>query len=237
MLHNNSTTGPVRKRAVVLLSGGMDSAVTFAFALRDGYECFTLSIDYGQTNRFEIDVSRRLSEMMGAKSHLVLNLDLKKIGGSALLGDGEIPKGEKETQVDDIPATYVPARNIIFLSLAIAWAEALGAEAVFIGANAIDYSGYPDCRQEFIDAFGKVVEVGTKSGVRGSPIKVMTPLINMKKSEIVRVGHDLGVDFSLTTSCYQPAVNGKPCGECASCLLRKKAFREAGIPDPLDYTN
>lgn len=222
------------KRAVVLLSGGMDSAVTLALAIREGYECYTMYVEYGQTNRYEIDASRRLSEKLGAVRHFELQLDLRAVGGSALLGNGEIPNVRTEAQREHIPETYVPARNIILLSLAVAWAEVIAAQSVFIGVNAIDYSGYPDCRREFIDAFEKVVEVGTKSGVTGKPIRIFAPLVETKKSEIVRLGYDLGVDFSLTTSCYKPQLGGKPCGICESCAIRKNAFGEAGLQDPLD---
>ncbi len=235
--NENLKTSRREKKAVVLLSGGMDSAVTLALALKEGYECHTMYVDYGQTNKFERDASRKLSECLGGVGHFEIQLDLRRIGGSALLGDGEIPLARIEAQREDIPETYVPARNTILLSLAVAWAEVLGAEAVFIGVNAVDYSGYPDCRREFIDSFAKVVELGTKSGVAGKPIKIIAPLVDMKKSEIVRLGYNLGVDFGLTTSCYKPDASGKPCKECESCALRKKAFVEAGLLDPIDLSN
>lgn len=279
--------------AVVLLSGGLDSAVTAAVALRDGFEVAALTIDYGQRHAIEVDAARRVCASLGVARHIVLRLDLRAFGGSALTDEIEVPKrlhppapssflrnkegenvtflrneegenakflgsedgetvavlgneeGENATFLGNekgetaaenmeaaaIPVTYVPARNTIFLSLALGWAEALGSQDLFIGVNALDYSGYPDCRPEFVEAFRRLANVATKAGVEGAEIRVHAPLQHMTKAEIVRLGMELGVDVSLTTSCYDPGEEGQPCGACDSCLLRAKGFAEAGVPD------
>ncbi len=226
------------RRAVVLLSGGLDSATVLAIARSRGYACYALTIRYGQRHAHEIDAAARVAESLGVMAHRVLDLDLKSFGGSALVGDGEIPldRDEKAIGAGGIPATYVPARNTVFLSLALAWAEALGGADLFIGVNALDYSGYPDCRPEFIDAFRALARVATKIGVTGEyAVDVQAPLVSMSKAEIIRKAHELGVDLALTHSCYQPDASGRACGRCDSCLLRRKGFQESGVPDPTVY--
>jgi len=224
------------KKAVVLLSGGIDSATTLAIAKDSGYEVYAISFRYGQRHVFEIEVAKKIAGKIGVKQHLIMDIDLSSFGGSALTDDIPVPKSEKVENIGkEIPVTYVPARNIIFLSLALGWAEVLNATDMFIGVNAIDYSGYPDCRREFIEAFEKAVNLGTKSGVEGNRIKIHTPLISLTKAEIIKKGMELGVDYSLTHSCYDPDEEGRACGECDSCLLRKKGFKEAGIEDPTSY--
>ncbi|HET8576784.1 MAG TPA: 7-cyano-7-deazaguanine synthase QueC [Methylomirabilota bacterium] len=220
--------------AVVLLSGGLDSATTLAVARAEGHECYALSFDYGQRHARELESARRVAVALGAKEHLVLRLDLRAIGGSALTADIAVPKGRsQEAMASGIPVTYVPARNTIFLSHALAWAEVLGAQDIFIGVTAIDYAGYPDCRPEYIEAFERMANLATKAGVEGrSRFIVHTPLITLSKGEIVKLGAGLGVDFALTWSCYEPQPDGGPCGHCDSCLLRKKGFAEAGLTDP-----
>ena len=224
-----NTTG----KAVCLLSGGLDSSTCLALARRQGYDCYALSFDYGQRHRVELEAAARVAQALGATRHVVANIDLRQIGHSALTSDLEVPKGRS---VDDmshgIPVTYVPARNTIFLSFALAWAEVLDAPDIFIGVNALDYSGYPDCRPEFIEAFERLANLATKAGVeRRMAIRIHTPLIRLSKAEIVRLASDLGLDFSLTHSCYDPDAHGRPCGQCDSCLLRRKGFEEAGIAD------
>jgi 7-cyano-7-deazaguanine synthase len=223
------------KKAVVLLSGGLDSTTVMAIARSNGYEIYGLSFRYGQRHALELEAARRVARALNAKKHLVMDLDLAKIGGSALTGDIEVPKGRNEGEMKgEIPVTYVPARNTIFLSHALAWAEVLGASDIFIGVNAIDYSGYPDCRPEYIEAFERMANLSTKAGVEGkTKFKIRTPLINMTKADIIRKGIELGIDYSMTHSCYDPSPEGMPCGRCDSCLLRKKGFREAGITDPV----
>jgi 7-cyano-7-deazaguanine synthase len=222
---------------VVLLSGGVDSATTLAIARAEGYEAYALSFDYGQRHSRELQSAKRVARDLGAKDHLILTLDLATIGGSALTADIPVPKGRSHDEIGrGIPVTYVPARNTIFLSHALAWAEVLGAEDIFFGANIYDYSGYPDCRPEYIAAFEGMANLATKAGVEGtSRFKIHTPLIRMTKAEIVAKGHALGVDFSLTWSCYEPSEGGLACGRCDSCFLRKKGFAEAGLTDPLPY--
>jgi 7-cyano-7-deazaguanine synthase len=224
-----------RKKGVVLLSGGLDSTTVMAIARSNGYEIYGLSFSYGQRHALELEAARRVARALNAKKHLVMDLDLAKIGGSALTGDIEVPKGHNEGEMKgEIPVTYVPARNTIFLSHALAWAEVLGASDIFIGVNAIDYSGYPDCRPEYIEAFERMANLATKAGVEGkTKVKIRTPLINMTKADIIRKGIELGVDYGMTHSCYDPSPEGMPCGRCDSCLLRKKGFREAGITDPV----
>jgi 7-cyano-7-deazaguanine synthase len=225
------------KRAVVLVSGGLDSATTLAIACRDGFVPFALSFDYGQRHRFELDAARRVSEAAKVRRHLVFKLDLRAIGGSALTADIAVPKDRAESEMSaGIPTTYVPARNTIFLSVAIGWAETLAAFDIYLGVNAIDYSGYPDCRPEYIAAFERLANLATKAGVEeAGSWKIHTPLIRMTKAEIIRMGTELGVDYSLTHSCYDPDPAGRPCGRCDSCTLRLKGFAEAGLRDPLQY--
>ena len=224
------------KSAVVLLSGGIDSTTTLAIALAEGYEAYALSFDYGQRHRIETQAARRAADSLGAKKHRIAKIDLRVFGGSALTGDIDMPKQRSETEIaDGIPVTYVPARNTIFLAYALGWAEVIQAADIFLGVNAIDYSGYPDCRPEFIEAFQTVANVGTKAGVEGRRFQIHTPLIKFSKAEIIRKAVELGVDLSLTHSCYDPSPDGLACGECDSCLLRLKGFREAGIQDPIRY--
>jgi len=212
------------KRAVILLSGGLDSATTLAIAKREGFECYALSFRYGQRHGAELDAARRVAQHLGAADHVILDIDLRQFGGSALTSNIPVPK---DRPLDDtIPVTYVPARNTIFLSFALAWAEVLGAEAVFMGVNALDYSGYPDCRPEYIAAFQRMARLATKAGVEGSPITIHAPLAQMTKAQIIRKGLELGVDFEMTLSCYDPAPDGTPCGHCDACRLRAKGFAE-----------
>ena len=227
----NTTTAP-SKNAVLLLSGGLDSATVLAIARSEGYACHCLSLDYGQRHRAELDAAARVASALGAKAHRVVKLDLAMFGGSALTDDAIAVPVDGATA--GIPITYVPARNTIFLSFALGWAETLGAQDIFVGVNAMDYSGYPDCRPEYIAAFERMANLATRAGVEGhQKIRVRAPLINMSKADIVRRGIELGVDFGETTSCYDPSPDGAPCRECDSCLLRAKGFAEAGIEDPL----
>jgi 7-cyano-7-deazaguanine synthase len=223
------------RRAVVLLSGGLDSATALAIARAEAFETYALSFDYGQRHERELDSARRVAAALGAKDHLVLRLDLRAIGGSALTADIPVPKGRSaEAMGSGIPVTYVPARNTIFLSHALAWAEVLKGQDIFIGVNALDYSGYPDCRPEFIEAFERMANLATRAGVEGrSRLRIHTPLIQLTKAQIVTRGAALGVDFGLTWSCYEPRPDGLACGLCDSCLLREKGFREAGLRDPV----
>jgi 7-cyano-7-deazaguanine synthase len=223
------------RRAVVLLSGGLDSATALAIARVEGFDTYALSFDYGQRHDRELDSARRVAAALGAKEHLVLRLDLRAIGGSALTADIPVPKGRSlEAMGSGIPVTYVPARNTIFLSHALAWAEVLESQDIFIGVNALDYSGYPDCRPEFIEAFERMANLATRAGIEGtSRLRIRTPLIRLAKAEIVGRGAALGVDFALTWSCYEPRADGLACGHCDSCLLREKGFREAGLRDPV----
>ena len=220
---------------VVLVSGGLDSATTLAMARRERFECCALSFDYGQRHRFELEAARRVCAAQGVRAHIVVPLDLRAFGGSALTADIDVPRDRTEDEMSaGIPITYVPARNTIFLAIALAWAEVLGAFDIYIGVNAIDYSGYPDCRPEFINAFEELANLATKAGVeRAGRFRIHTPLIQMSKAEIIRQGVELGVDFSLTHSCYDPDPAGRQCGRCDSCRLRAKGFEEAGVPDPL----
>ncbi len=222
-------------RAVVLLSGGLDSATTLAIARAEGYECHALSFDYGQRHVCELESAKKVAAALGAVQHLTLRLDLRTIGGSALTADIDVPKGRSdEAMSTGIPVTYVPARNTIFLSHALAWAEVLGAQDVFIGVNALDYSGYPDCRPEFTEAFEKLANLATQAGVEGkSRFRVHIPLIELSKAQIVARAYELNVDLSLTWSCYVPEPDGRACGLCDSCLLRKKGFAEARLADPV----
>ena len=220
------------RRAVVLLSGGLDSATAAAIAQEDGYELYALTIRYGQVHAREIDAARRVARSLGVAAHVELDVDLAKFGGSALTGDGVIPK-DRRVDASDIPATYVPARNTIFLSLALGWAEVVGARAIVIGVNAIDYSGYPDCRPEYLAAFEQLASLATRAGVEGGELRILAPLAKMSKADIIRRGLSLGVDYRLTHSCYDPAPDGTPCGRCDSCRLRAAGFEEVGVADPL----
>jgi 7-cyano-7-deazaguanine synthase len=221
------------KPAVCLLSGGLDSATCLAVALREGYRCYALSFDYGQRHRSELEAAARVAASLGAAEHRVISIDLRAFGGSALTADIAVPKAGVG---QGIPVTYVPARNTVFLSFALAWAEVLSSSDVFIGVNAIDYSGYPDCRPEFIAAFETMANLATKSGVEGrTHLKIHSPLIQLSKCEIIRLGAELGVDFSLTHSCYDPDARGRSCGLCDSCRLRLKGFADAGLKDPVEY--
>jgi 7-cyano-7-deazaguanine synthase len=223
-------------KAVCLLSGGLDSSTCLALARRQGFECYALSFDYGQRHRRELEAAARVAGALGAARHIVLEIDLRAFGGSALTDDIAVPKGRRAEEMGQgIPITYVPARNTIFLACALAWAETLEASDIFLGVNAIDYSGYPDCRPEFIEAFERLADLATKAGVEGrTRARIHTPLIRLAKADIVRLGQDLRLDFGLTWSCYDPGESGKPCGACDSCLLRAKGFEEAGVRDPLE---
>ena len=230
----NATDKP---KAVVLLSGGLDSTTVLHLAMAEGYECYCLSFAYGQRQDIELERARATAEAAGAARHLVLQLDLDKIGGSALTTDLPVPKNRSHDNISsDIPATYVPSRNIIFLSHAAAWAEVVGAHHIFIGVNALDYSGYPDCRPEFIESFEKTINLGTKAGCETEKyFTILAPLMKMSKGEIIRQGLELGIDYAKTHSCYDPDRQGRACGACDSCLLRLKGFQEAGISDPVIY--
>ncbi len=228
---------PERPKAVVLLSGGLDSTTCLAIARDQGFATHALSFDYGQRHRVELEAAQRVARALGAAQHLILPLDLRPIGGSALTADIPVPKGRApEAMGQGVPVTYVPARNTLFLSLALAWAETLACTHIFIGVNALDYSGYPDCRPEFIRAFEKLAKLATRLGTeQGAEFRVHTPLIQMTKAQIIQKGLELGVDYGLTHSCYDPTPQGLACGECDSCLLRLKGFAEAGQKDPLPY--
>ena len=218
-------------KAVLLLSGGLDSSTAGAIARADGYELYALTIRYGQVHAREIEAAREVAKALGVARHLELDVPLSKIGGSALVGDGVIPK-DRPLDAAGIPSTYVPARNTVFLSLAMAWAEVVGAEAIVIGVNALDYSGYPDCRPEYLRAFEHLAALATKAGVEGRSLRVLAPLLSLTKAEIIRKGLALGVDYGLTLSCYDPNPAGRPCGRCDSCQLRARGFSEAGATDP-----
>ncbi len=219
-------------RAVILVSGGLDSTTVLAMARAQGYACYTLSFDYGQRSRAELDAAERVSVALGDVEHKVVKLNLDSIGGSALT-DTAIDVPETETQ--GIPVTYVPARNTVFLSIALGWAEVLGSSDIFIGVNAVDYSGYPDCRPEYIAAYEAMANLATRAGVEGEKLAIHTPLMNMSKGDIIRAGHELGVDYSLTVSCYQATEEGLACGRCDSCRLRKQGFIDAGVADSTRY--
>ena len=223
--------------AVILLSGGLDSATTAAIAEAEGFELYALSIDYGQRHRFELEAARRVALNLNVRRHVTLEIDLAQFGASALTAAIAVPKHRTQEEMDaEIPVTYVPARNTVFLSLALAYAEVVPCGDIFIGVNALDYSGYPDCRREFVDAFQKTANLATKAGVEGTlEFRIHTPLIEMTKAQIIQRGTQLGVDYSLTHSCYDPDANGLSCGQCDACLLRKKGFAEAGLEDPLVY--
>ena len=224
-------------KAICLLSGGLDSTTCLALARKQGFECYALSFDYGQRHRIELEAARRVAAAIGVAQHVIMPVDLHVFGGSALTADIEVPKSRSLAEMSKgIPITYVPARNTVFLSFALAWAEVLEAADIFIGVNAIDYSGYPDCRPEFIAAFQTMADLATKAGVEGrNRLKIHTPLIELSKAGIIRLGLAAGVDFSLTHSCYDPDSAGRSCGQCDSCILRRKGFADAGLVDPLEY--
>ena len=227
------------KKAIVLCSGGVDSSTALAIAKAEGYELYALSFDYGQRHILEIEKAKEVANCFGVKDHRIMKVDLRQIGGSALTSDIQVPKDRSEDQISqEIPVTYVPARNTIFLSFALAWAEVIGAEAIFIGVNVLDYSGYPDCRPEYIHAFERLAHLGTKAGVEKKlRLEIKTPLIQMTKAQIIREGQKIGVPFHLTHSCYDPTSERKACGRCDSCILRKKGFEEAGLKDPIPYAS
>ncbi|GIS04051.1 MAG: 7-cyano-7-deazaguanine synthase [Candidatus Neomarinimicrobiota bacterium] len=222
-------------KAVILLSGGLDSTTCLAIAKNQGFDLNALTLNYGQRHDFELKSAQKIVDHFKIKNHSVVNINLAQFGGSALTDEIDVPKDRSESEMTDIPITYVPARNTVFLSLALAWAETINAFNIFIGVNVLDYSGYPDCRPEYIAAFEKTANLATKAGVSGERFKIHTPLINMKKSEIILNGLKLGVDYSLTSSCYDPLKNGTPCGHCDACILRLKGFQEADAIDPLSY--
>jgi 7-cyano-7-deazaguanine synthase len=221
------------EKAVCLLSGGLDSATCLALARRDGYQCYALSFDYGQRHKVELDAAARVARALGAERHMVARIGLDAFGGSALTSGVAVPKGRSAGEMGEgIPVTYVPARNTIFLSFALAWAEVLESSHIFIGVNALDYSGYPDCRPEFIAAYERMANLATKAGVEGrTRVRIHTPLLDLTKAGIVKLGRELGLDFGLTFSCYDPGTDGRACGQCDACLLRRKGFDEAGIED------
>jgi 7-cyano-7-deazaguanine synthase len=228
----------VERRAIVLLSGGLDSSTVVAIGKSQGFTVYALSFDYGQTHKAELQAAARVGASMGVARHIVLKIDLSTFGGSALTGDAAIPKHRSLTEIGEgVPVTYVPARNIVFLSLALAWAESLQATDIFIGVNALDYSGYPDCRPEFIHAFEAMANLGTKIGSEGGQIKIHTPLIAMSKADIIRTGLELGVDYGMTITCYDVSNEGEACGACDACLLRMKGFAENSVTDPVKYRN
>lgn len=223
-------------RAVVLLSGGLDSATCLAWAIARGFECATLAFDYGQRHRVELEAAARVAAALGSRDHRVVRVDLSAIGGSALTADIAVPRGRDEAEMAAaIPVTYVPARNTVFLAVALGFAETLGAADLVAGMNAVDYSGYPDCRPEYVRAFESLANLATKAGVEGARFTVHTPLMELGKAGIIRLGVSLGVDYALTHSCYDPASGGRACGACDSCRLRARGFREAGVPDPTRY--
>ena len=227
----------MRKKAVVLLSGGLDSATTLAIARDEGYDTYAMSFRYGQRHTVELQYAENIAKALGVKQHIVVDIDLRTFGASALTADVAVPKDRFDTEMGDgIPITYVPARNTIFLSYALAWAEVLTIDTIFIGANAIDYSGYPDCRPEYIEAYETLANLATQAGVEGkTKLRIRVPLIDKTKAEIIQIGTALGIDYSLTLSCYDPDTEGSACGSCDSCILRRRGFKEAGIPDPTRY--
>ena len=227
----------MEKKAIVLLSGGLDSTTSLALARHDGFHCKAMTFRYGQRHEHEIVAAKRIALANKVASHVIVDIDLRVFGGSALTSDVEVPKDRPlEEMSHGIPITYVPARNTIFLSFALAWAEVLGAEDIFIGVNALDYSGYPDCRPDYIEAFQKMANLATKAGVEGRQrLTIHTPLINLTKAQIIQKGLDLGVDYSFTSTCYDPSPNGEACGRCDACQLRLKGFNEVGVPDPIRY--
>lgn len=226
---------PHNKPAVILLSGGLDSTTVLALAKRDGYELNALSFSYGQRHKHEVDAARQIAKLYGVVRHEIATIDLRVFGGSALTADIAVPKGRDVKGGSDVPITYVPARNTIFLAYALAFAEVTAAHDIFIGVNALDYSGYPDCRPEYIRAFEQMANLATRFGAEGEPINIRTPLIDLSKAEIITLGKSLGVDYAMTTSCYDPSANGEACGECDACQLRLAGFHSAGAVDPIAY--
>lgn len=221
-----------KPKAVILTSGGLDSTTVLAMAVREGFECYTLSFDYGQRHKVELAAAQECAEAYGSREHKVVTLDLRTIGGSALTDDRiDVP----EAETDDIPVTYVPARNTIFLSIALGWAEVLGAADIFLGVNAVDYSGYPDCRPEYIKAYERMANLATRAGVEGQKLRIHTPLMDLSKADIIRRGQALGVDYRMTVSCYRANEHGEACGRCDSCRLRRLGFEQAGVPDQTRY--
>ena len=226
----------MQRKAIVLLSGGLDSTTVLAHAKSEGYEVHAISFKYGQRHVVELEAARRVADAQGVAGHIVCDIDLRVFGGSALTSNVDVPKHETASDVaENIPITYVPARNTVFLSFALAYAEVMGATDIFIGVSALDYSGYPDCRPEYIEAYERMANLATRAGVEGNVVKIHAPLINLTKAQTVELGLSLGVDYSLTSSCYDPDGNGRPCGHCDSCLLRIRGFEEAGSTDPLEY--
>jgi 7-cyano-7-deazaguanine synthase len=224
-------------KSVVLLSGGLDSTTVLAISQSEGYDVYAMSFRYGQRHKVELESAQRVATVMGVKQHVIVDIDLRQFGGSALTSEIDVPKSRSLSEMSHgIPVTYVPARNTVFLSFALAWAETLGAQDIYIGVNALDFSGYPDCRPEYIEAYEKMANLATRAGIEGTQrLKIHTPLIQLTKAQIIQRGMQLGVDYSLTSSCYDPASTGAPCGACDSCLLRAKGFTEAGVEDPLVF--
>ncbi|MBT3179545.1 MAG: 7-cyano-7-deazaguanine synthase QueC [Candidatus Marinimicrobia bacterium] len=225
----------MNKKAVILLSGGLDSTTCLSIAKKQNYDLYALTVNYGQRHVFELDAAKKVSQSIGVVKHSIVNIDLGQFGGSALTDDIDVPKDRDDSNMTDIPITYVPARNTVLLSMALAWAETLGATDIFIGVNSLDYSGYPDCRPEFIEAFERTANLATKAGVEGNIFKIHTPLINLTKAGIIKRGIELGIDYGITTSCYDPHKKGISCGHCDACILRLKGFKEAGLEDPVRY--
>jgi len=225
----------MNKKAVILLSGGLDSTTCLAIVKNQGFDIIALTVNYGQRHSFELESAKKVAQIFDVNKHSVVDIDLAQFGGSALTEDVKVPKDRDESDMTDIPVTYVPARNTVLLSMALAWAETLDTTDIFIGVNALDYSGYPDCRPEFIESFERMANLATKMGMLGEKFKIHTPLINLTKAEIVKKGIELNVDYGMTSSCYDPNENGNPCGRCDACILRLKGFKEAGISDPLIY--
>ncbi len=225
----------MNKKAVILLSGGLDSTTCLAIAKKENFDLYALTINYGQHHNFEIKSSKIIAKLYKVKQHSILNIDLTSFGGSALTSDIKIPKKRDISRINNIPSTYVPARNTIFLSLALAWAETLKAFNIYIGVNSMDYSGYPDCRPEYIQSFEKTANLATKASIEGNNIKIKTPLINLSKKEIIELGVSLNIDYSLTSTCYDPKTNGRPCKYCDACQIRINGFKSASIKDPLTY--
>lgn len=226
-----------QKKAVILISGGLDSTTVLAIARAEGYACYTISFDYGQRHRVELEAATRTAAAHGSLEHKVIKLDLRSIGGSALTDDAiDVPE-DAPSEADTVPITYVPARNTVFLSIALGWAEVLGADDIFIGVNAVDFSGYPDCRPDYIAAYEVMANLATRSGVEGRRLAIHAPLMRLSKAEIIQWGERLGVDYALTVSCYQADAQGRACGKCESCRLRRQGFEQAGVKDPTAYVN
>jgi len=237
-MSSSGQNAPDRPCAVVLLSGGLDSTTVAAVARKEGFDVCAMTFRYGQRHEQEIDAARRVATIACVKQHVVVDIDLRQWGGSALTGDMEVPKDVDPSSHKSVPVTYVPARNTIFLSFALAWAEVLGARAIFVGVNALDYSGYPDCRPEYLEAFAKMANLATRAGIDGTgKVEIRAPLLHLTKREIIQLGISLGVDYSVTASCYDPAANGAACGHCDACQLRLRGFEQAGVVDPIAYAD